>query len=93
MADLLTWRAEVIVLPKEGVNDPEGEAILGGLKSLGYDGVQRVTVGRLLQLTVRAGDESSARQSVSRMCDQLLANPVIESYHVQIEPIPGQEEG
>jgi phosphoribosylformylglycinamidine synthase len=93
MTDSTTWRAEVIVVPKEGVNDPEGEAILGGLKSLGYDGVQRVTAGRLLRLTVHASDESTARRSISQMCDQLLANPVIEAYQIEIVPEHGQEEG
>ncbi len=91
MTDSMSWRAEVIVLPKEGVNDPEGEAILGGLKSLGYGDVERVTAGRLLRLTVRASDKSSALQTVSKMCDQLLANPVIEAYKVEIEPANGQE--
>jgi phosphoribosylformylglycinamidine synthase subunit PurS len=88
---LKTWRAEVIVLPKEGVNDPEGEAILGGLHSLGYSGVERVTAGRFLQLSVVADDEYSARRSVATMCDQLLANPVIEAYQVVLEPANGQE--
>jgi phosphoribosylformylglycinamidine synthase subunit PurS len=86
-----TWQAEVVVLPKEGVNDPEGEAILGGLQSLGYAGVERVTAGRLLRLTVHASDESSAKQTVSKMCDQLLANPVIEAYNVEVQPADGQE--
>jgi len=88
---LKTWRAEVIVLPKEGVNDPEGEAILGGLHSLGYSGVKRVTAGRFLQLSVVADDETSARLSVSTMCDQLLANPVIEAYQIVLVPANGQE--
>ena len=91
MSESKTWRAEVIVLPKEGVNDPEGEAILGGLQSLGYADVERVTAGRLLRLMVRASDESLAKQAVSKMCDQLLANPVIEAYEVSIEPANGQE--
>ncbi|MFL5761706.1 MAG: phosphoribosylformylglycinamidine synthase subunit PurS [Thermomicrobiales bacterium] len=91
MNELTTWRAEVIVLPKEGVNDPEGEAILGGLGSLGYANVKHVTAGRLFQVVVRASDEAAARQSVTKMCDQLLANPVIEAYQIVIEPAQAQE--
>jgi phosphoribosylformylglycinamidine synthase subunit PurS len=89
------WQAEVIVLPKAGVNDPEGEAILGGLHALGYAGVDEVRAGRVLRLRLSAMDEEQARASVTRMCDQLLANPVIESYQVSITPAfaaPGAEQ-
>jgi len=89
MTDSIVWRAEVIVVPKEGVNDPEGEAILGGLHSLGYSGVDAVTAGRLLKITVNAPDEDSAKRSVAKMCDQLLANPVIEDYQIVLEPMNG----
>jgi len=91
MGEAMRWRAEVIVVPKEGVNDPEGEAILGGLHTLGYDDVERVTAGKLLLVTVNAENESVARANVTRMCDQLLANPVIESYQILLEPVNGME--
>lgn len=79
-----TWVADVVVLPKAGVNDPEGEAIHGGLRSLGYADVRRVRSGRLIRLSVVAADAESARVSVAAMCDQLLANPVIETYQVAV---------
>lgn len=79
-----TWFVEVVVLPKEGVNDPEGEAILGGLRSLGYGGVTRVRAGRLFQVELVASDAGTARAAVVRMCEQLLANPVIQSFEVQV---------
>lgn len=82
----MDWLAEVIVMPKDGVNDPEGEAILGGLRSLGHDGVRSVRAGRVLRLEVTAADEDAARVAVGRMCDQLLANPVIESYQISVTP-------
>jgi len=78
------WVADVIVLPKPGVNDPEGESILGGLRSLGYAGVTGVRAGRFLQVTFVAVDAEVAAQAVTEMCEQLLANPVIETYHVEI---------
>jgi phosphoribosylformylglycinamidine synthase subunit PurS len=91
MTDSIVWHAEVVVVPKDGVNDPEGEAILGGLHALGYSGVGRVTAGKLLKLTVNAPDAESAKNTVARMCDQLLANPVIEDYQIMLEPLNGRE--
>jgi phosphoribosylformylglycinamidine synthase subunit PurS len=81
------WRASVTVLPKTGVNDPEGEAILGGLQQLGYAEVSRVRAGRLFHVFIDAPDESSARERASHMAGQLLANPVIEQFSVDIEPV------
>jgi phosphoribosylformylglycinamidine synthase subunit PurS len=89
MTEPRVWHAEVIVVPKEGVNDPEGEAILGGLHALGYATVGRVTAGKLLKLQVDAPDEETAKRSVAKMCDQLLANPVIEDYQIVLEPANG----
>jgi phosphoribosylformylglycinamidine synthase subunit PurS len=91
MNDSNVWHADVIVVPKEGVNDPEGEAILGGLRALGYSTVGQVTSGKLLKLTVNAPDAETAKKSIARMCDQLLANPVIEDYQILLEPLKGNE--
>ena len=79
------WIARVVVTPKPGVNDPEGEAILGGLRSLGHHGVQRVRAGRYLEVDLVARDGDSARAEADEMCRQLLANPVIEAFRVTIE--------
>ena len=81
------WCASVTVLPKTGVNDPEGEAILGGLQQLGYSGVSRVRAGRLFHVFIEAPDEAAALSQASRMADQLLANPVIEQFSIDVEPI------
>lgn len=78
------WNVDVVVMPKTGVNDPEGEAILGGLKMLGYDSVGRVRAGRLIRLEIGAADEATAIERASRMADQLLANPVIEVFDVSV---------
>jgi len=80
------WRASVTVLPKTGVNDPEGEAILGGLRQLGYSSLSRVRAGRLFHVFIEAPDEAAALDQANRMADQLLANPVIEQFSVAIEP-------
>ena len=73
----------VTVMPKAGVNDPEGEAIYGGLHSLGYGGVQRVRAGRVFYLEIRSDSEDDALAEVEEMCDRLLANPVIQSYRIE----------
>jgi phosphoribosylformylglycinamidine synthase PurS subunit len=78
------WDVEVTVMPKPGVNDPEGEAIRGGLHSLGFDGVQHVRAGRMIRLQVVAGNEAEAYELAGRMAGQLLANPVIEVFDVSV---------
>jgi phosphoribosylformylglycinamidine synthase subunit PurS len=78
------WEVRVIVMPKAGVNDPEGEAILGGLRSLGHGDVDRVRAGRMIALQVRAESADAARNEASLMADRLLANPVIETFTVEI---------
>lgn len=79
-----TWQVDVTVVPKPGVNDPQGDAILGGLHQLGYDDVSRVRSGRFIQLTVIAVDQAAARAAAVTMCDRLLANPVIQQYEVTV---------
>jgi phosphoribosylformylglycinamidine synthase len=78
------WLAAVTVLPKTGVNDPEGEAILGGLHSLGHNAVSRVRAGRLFHVWIDAPTADDAKAQATAMADQLLANLVIEQYSVAI---------
>jgi phosphoribosylformylglycinamidine synthase PurS subunit len=86
------WVVEVVVVPKAGVNDPEGEAILGGLRSLGYGGVERAQSGRFFTLTLRAASEKAARDQAEQMADRLLANPVIQSFRIEsVAPVSGRE--
>ena len=88
------WRAQVTVLPKPGVNDPAGDSIRGGLEQLGYAGVSSVRAGKVVTLAVEADSIEAARTMVERMCDQLLANPVIETYRVAVSSgDAGQEIG
>lgn len=77
------WIVEVVVVPKDGVNDPEGEAILGGLRSLGYSAVQRARSGRFFTLSIEAASADAARADAARMADQLLANPVIQTFRIE----------
>ncbi|HZO60536.1 MAG TPA: phosphoribosylformylglycinamidine synthase subunit PurS [Solirubrobacterales bacterium] len=74
-------RVRVLIRPKEGILDPQGQAVERALPALGYDDVSNVHVGRLVELDV-AGDGDVEAQ-VREMCERLLANPLIESYEVQ----------
>ena len=75
--------ARVLVRPKAEVRDPQGEAVLAALRSLGHDAAE-VRTGKEIVVTFEAEDENAARLTAERMGDQLLANPVIESYEVEI---------
>jgi phosphoribosylformylglycinamidine synthase PurS subunit len=81
-----SWIAEVIVVPKHGVNDPQGEAIHGGIRSLGFTSVSRVRSGRFFRLDLTATDQASATSEANEMCERLLANPVIETFSVTVHP-------
>ena len=70
-------------MPKDGVSDPQGEAVKGGIGLLGITGVERVRIGRHLEVDVAAADEQSARETVNLMAELLLANPVIEQFQIR----------
>jgi phosphoribosylformylglycinamidine synthase len=76
-------KATVLVRPKPGILDPQGEAVSSALGHLGFS-VSDARVGKVIDLEVPASDEPSARAEVERMCERLLANPLIESYDVEI---------
>ncbi len=69
-------------MPKQGVNDPQGDAVMSGLKSLSFESTQRVRVGKLIRVEVSASSEKDALDQGTRMCERLLANPVIEEFVV-----------
>ena len=76
-------RATVLVRPKEGILDPQGQAVEQSLRKLGFD-VAHARVGRVVDVEVDASSTDDARQRVDEMCMQLLANPLIESYEVEV---------
>ena len=82
------WVADIRVLLKPSVNDPQGLSIRNALRTLGFDGVEDVRAGKLIQLRVSAASRESAEQSVDAMCAQLLANPVIEAYTFTLDEAP-----
>jgi phosphoribosylformylglycinamidine synthase PurS subunit len=77
-------KARVHVSLKPGVLDPQGKAIGNALKTLGFTGVGEVRQGKLIELELSDADPAAARTRVEEMCRQLLANPVIENYTIEI---------
>jgi phosphoribosylformylglycinamidine synthase PurS subunit len=76
-------KATVLVRPKPGILDPQGQAVESSLRELGF-AVGDARVGRLVDLEVATSDPAEARAEVERMCDKLLANPLIESYEIEL---------
>lgn len=78
-------KARVHVTLKNGVLDPQGEAIRQALGGLGFEGVGAVRQGKVFELELAENDPAAARSAVEAMCEKLLANTVIERYDVAIE--------
>jgi len=81
-------KATVLVRPKPGILDPQGEAVESSLRHLGF-AVSGARVGRLVELDVDAPDADRARAELERMCEQLLTNPLIESYEISLAEVGG----
>jgi phosphoribosylformylglycinamidine synthase len=77
-------KVTVLVRPKQGILDPQGEAVQGSLRKLGF-AVGGARVGRLVDLELDASSREDAKAQVERMCQELLANPLIESFEIEIE--------
>jgi phosphoribosylformylglycinamidine synthase subunit PurS len=77
-------KATVLVRPKQGILDPQGDAVQSSLRHLGF-AVDETRIGRVVDLEVDASDPAAARAAVERVCEQLLANPLIESYEIEID--------
>jgi len=77
-------KATILVRPKPGILDPQGEAVQSSLRQLGFH-VDEARVGRVIDLELDDADESAARAELERACEQLLANPLIESYEIALE--------
>jgi phosphoribosylformylglycinamidine synthase PurS subunit len=77
-------KATVLVRPKEGILDPEGDAVRQSLRKLGFE-VATARVGRVIDLELGGDDVAAARREIERMCGELLANPLIESFEIRLE--------
>ncbi|WP_417598760.1 phosphoribosylformylglycinamidine synthase subunit PurS [Pararhodobacter oceanensis] len=77
-------KARVHVMLKTGVLDPQGEAIRHALGTLGFDGVEAVRQGKVIELDLSETDRAKAEASVTEMCEKLLANTVIERFDIEL---------
>jgi phosphoribosylformylglycinamidine synthase subunit PurS len=77
-------KARVHVMLKDGVLDPQGEAVRHALGTLGFAGVQGVRQGKVIELDLAASDPAAAEAEVRAMCERLLANTVIEKFTIDI---------
>jgi phosphoribosylformylglycinamidine synthase subunit PurS len=82
-----TFQSRIYVTLRPSVLDPAGTAVESGLKQLGYEGVEKVRIGKYIELTLTAEDEAQAREQLDVMCDRLLANPVIENYRIELTSV------
>jgi phosphoribosylformylglycinamidine synthase len=81
---MTSFHYAVNVTPKPGILDPGGRAVEGSLGHLGIEGVSDVRIGRRVELTVEAADEAVARAVVERLAGELLSNPLIEVYGIEL---------
>lgn len=80
------YRVPVQIVPRPGILDPQGAAVVGALRTLGFDSVTDIRVGRFITVDLHADSAALATAAVRAMCDKLLANPVIEDFAID-EPI------
>ena len=84
MSERIRFRFAVNVMPKPGILDPQGRAVEGSLVHLGVEGVSEIRVGRRVELAVEAASEAGARATVERLAGELLANPLIEVFAIEL---------
>ena len=77
-------QVRVFVTPRTGILDPQGRAVESSLQSLGFKNVSGVKVGKYITLEIEARTASEARDEAKKMCEALLANPVIEDFHFEV---------
>ena len=78
-------KAKVYITLKNGVLDPQGKAIQNALGHLGFEGVDEVRQGKLIEISLKGKDKASAEAELKQMCEKLLANTVVENYKVEVE--------
>jgi phosphoribosylformylglycinamidine synthase subunit PurS len=80
-------RVKVFVTPRQGILDPQGRAVEAALANLGFTGIRDLHLGRFVVLELNASSKVAAEETVRKMCEQLLANPMIEDYRFEVEPV------
>lgn len=83
----MKFQAEIDVMPKKEILDPQGKAVSGSMKNLGLSEITNVRIGKHISLIVEAENEAAANQKVDEACKKLLANLIMESYTFTIQPV------
>ncbi len=81
------YQAQIYVTLRPSVLDPAGTAVQAGLQHMGYDNVDQVRIGKYIEVTLEADTSEMASQQLDQICDQLLANPVIENYRIELQEL------
>lgn len=81
------FQAEIDVMPKKEILDPQGKAVTGSMKNLGLTEIHNIRIGKHISLEIEADSEESARAKVEQACKSLLANLIMESYSFKIEKV------
>lgn len=89
--DRRPWIVEAEIMPRTGVNDPQGEAVMAGLHALGFASARGVRCGKVIRLETMASSAADAIRQGTEMCERLLANPVIEQYEVSATLAAGKQ--
>ncbi len=79
-----TYHARIYVTLRPSVLDPAGAAVQAGITQMGFAGISDVRIGKYVEMSVVAIDEATATSEIDKICDQLLANPVIENYRIEL---------
>ncbi len=81
------YQARIYITLRPSVLDPQGVAVKSGIQHLGYNNVEQVRIGKYIEMTLSATDETEAKSQLDQICDQLLANPVIEIYRFDLTEV------
>ncbi|NMC26761.1 MAG: phosphoribosylformylglycinamidine synthase subunit PurS [Syntrophomonadaceae bacterium] len=84
------YKANIYVTLKEGVLDPQGDAVRKSLQVLNYQGVKQVRIGKFIEVWLETEDLATAQRELEEMSDKMLANPVIENYRVEMVEVQGK---
>ncbi|MGB3694130.1 MAG: phosphoribosylformylglycinamidine synthase subunit PurS [Spirulinaceae cyanobacterium] len=81
------YQASIYITLRPSVLDPAGTAVQSGIKQLGYQGVEKVRIGKFVELTITAANKQQAEEQLAQICDRLLANTVIENYRFELKEL------
>ena len=84
LINMKNYSVNIKITPKKAVNDPRGTQVMNGLKNLGYDNLNQVSVGKYIVISINAENEKNCKQMITQACEDFIANPLIEEYEIEI---------